>query len=114
MLAITLIGNIPINLRVFHCDEDSEDPDEWRRLRRRWDRLHNVRIPLDVAGFILITRAALHHNAAHPSGLRFHPSTRIWAASMTDRALRGSATRCRRNALLCAKSGLRRCRPGRS
>ena len=60
MLAITLIGNMPINLRVFRWDEDRGDPEEWRRLRRRWDRLHSIRIPLDAAGFALITRAALH------------------------------------------------------
>jgi hypothetical protein len=60
MLAITLIGNMPINLRVFRWDEEGGDPVEWRRLRRRWDRLHNVRIPLDAAGFVLITLAALH------------------------------------------------------
>jgi hypothetical protein len=60
MLAITLIGNMPINLRIFGWDEDRGDPAEWRRLRRRWDRLHSVRIPLDVAGFPLITLAALH------------------------------------------------------
>lgn len=60
MLAITLIGNMPINLQVFRWDEDRGDPEEWRRLRRRWDRLHNVRIPLDAAGFVLITLAALH------------------------------------------------------
>jgi hypothetical protein len=60
MLAITLIGNMPINLRVFRWDDDRGDPAEWRRLRRRWDRLHSVRIPLDVAGFLLITLAALH------------------------------------------------------
>jgi hypothetical protein len=60
MLAITLIGNMPINLRVFRWDEDHGDPEEWRRLRRRWDRLHNIRIPLDAAGFVLITLAALH------------------------------------------------------
>ena len=60
MLAITLIGNMPINLRVFRWDEAHGDPEDWRRLRRRWDRLHNVRIPLDVAGFVLITLAALH------------------------------------------------------
>ncbi len=59
MLAITLIGNMPINLRVFRWDEDREDPAEWRRLRRRWDRFHNARLPLDVAGFVLITLAAL-------------------------------------------------------
>ncbi len=60
MVAITLIGNMPINLRVFRWDEDRGDPEEWRRLRRRWDRLHNVRIPFDVTGFVLITLAALH------------------------------------------------------
>lgn len=60
MLAITLIGNMPINLRVFHWDEDHGDPAEWRRLRQRWDRLHNIRIPLDVSGFLLVTLAALH------------------------------------------------------
>jgi hypothetical protein len=60
MLAITLGGNMPINLRVFRWDEDQGDPAEWRRLRRRWDRLHSVRIPLDVAGFVLMTLAALH------------------------------------------------------
>lgn len=60
MLTITLGGNMPINLRVFRWDEDQGDPAEWRRLRRRWDRLHSVRIPLDVAGFVLITLAALH------------------------------------------------------
>ena len=60
MLAITLGGNMPINLRVFRWDEDRGDPMEWRRLRRRWDRFHNVRIPLDAAGFVLITLAALH------------------------------------------------------
>jgi anthrone oxygenase-like protein len=59
MLAITLIGNMPINLRVFRWNEHEGDPEEWRQLRRRWDRLHSIRIPLDVAGFILITLAAL-------------------------------------------------------
>ena len=60
MLAITLIGNMPINLRVFRWDEHHGDPDEWRRLRRRWDKLHSARIILDSAGFTLITLAALH------------------------------------------------------
>jgi hypothetical protein len=60
MLTITLGGNMPINLRVFRWDEDQGDPTEWQRLRRRWDRFHGVRIPLDVAGFVLVTLAALH------------------------------------------------------
>jgi hypothetical protein len=59
MLAITLVGNMPINLQIFRWDEESGDPEEWRRLRRRWDRLHSVRIVLDSAGFALITLAAV-------------------------------------------------------
>ena len=59
MLAVTLIWNMPINLRVFRWDDAHGDPAEWRRIRRRWDRLHSVRILLDIAGFILITLAVL-------------------------------------------------------
>jgi hypothetical protein len=59
MLAITLIGNMPINLRILRWDEAQGDPAEWRRLRRRWDRLHTVRIVLDAAGFVLVTLAGL-------------------------------------------------------
>ncbi len=59
MLAITLIGNMPINLRVFRWHETQDDPEQWRTLRRRWDRLHTVRIVLDTAGFALITTAAV-------------------------------------------------------
>lgn len=59
MLAITLIGNMPLNLRVFRWDEEAGDPDEWGRIRRRWDRLHSVRIILDTAGFALITLAVV-------------------------------------------------------
>ena len=59
MLAITLLANMPINLRVLRWDEEHGDPDEWRRLRRRWDRLHGGRIVLDVAGFVLIVLAVL-------------------------------------------------------
>ncbi|MGH2851517.1 MAG: DUF1772 domain-containing protein [Solirubrobacteraceae bacterium] len=59
MLAITLIGNMPINLRVFRWDEEHGDPREWRRIRRRWDRLHSARIVLDSAGFVLIALAVV-------------------------------------------------------
>ncbi len=59
MLAITLIGNMPRNVRVLRWDEEHGDPDEWRRIRRRWDRLHGVRILLDSAGFTLITLAVV-------------------------------------------------------
>ncbi len=59
MVAITLAGNMPINLRVFRWDEDQGDPAEWRQLRRRWDRLHSARIALDSAAFVLMTLAAV-------------------------------------------------------
>jgi len=42
MLAITLVGNMPINVRVLRWDEERGDPGEWRRIRRRWDRIHTV------------------------------------------------------------------------
>jgi hypothetical protein len=57
MLAITLIGNMPINLQVLRWDVQGSDPDEWRRIRRRWDNLHSARILLDVAGFVVLTAA---------------------------------------------------------
>jgi hypothetical protein len=59
MLGITLLGNMPVNVRVFRWDEERGDPGEWRRLRRRWDRLHSVRVVLDSAGFVLIVLAAV-------------------------------------------------------
>lgn len=60
MLAITLAGNMPINLRVFRWDEAEGDPEEWRTMRRRWDRFHTARIALDTAGFVLIATASVH------------------------------------------------------
>ncbi len=59
MLAITLVGNMPINVRVLRWDEQRGDPQEWQRIRRRWDRLHTARVVLDSAGFTLITLAGL-------------------------------------------------------
>ncbi len=58
MVAITLTGNMPINLRVFRWDEQRGDVSEWRALRRRWDRFHRARIALDSAAFVLMTLAA--------------------------------------------------------
>lgn len=59
MLAITLIGNMPINVRVLRWDEEHGDPADWRRIRQRWDRLHAIRIVLDSAGFVLIALAGV-------------------------------------------------------
>ena len=57
MLAITLVGNVPINVRTLGFGEGTEA--EWRRLRRRWDLLHLGRIVLDVAGLVLVALAAV-------------------------------------------------------
>jgi hypothetical protein len=59
MLAITLLGNMPINVRVLRWDEQDGDPEEWRRIRRRWDRFHTIRIVLDCAGFLLVALAVV-------------------------------------------------------
>jgi hypothetical protein len=61
MLAITLVLNMPINLAVFRWDEQHGDPERWRRLRRRWDRIHTARIILDSSGFALIAAAVIWH-----------------------------------------------------
>jgi hypothetical protein len=59
MMAITFIGNMPINVRVLRWDEEHGDPDEWRRIRRRWDRFHTARVVLDSAGFVLVALAVV-------------------------------------------------------
>jgi hypothetical protein len=61
MLAMTLTLNMPINLAVFRWDEEHGDPKRWRTLRRRWDRIHSVRIVLDSAGFALVAGAVVWH-----------------------------------------------------
>ncbi len=61
MLTMTLVLNMPINLAVFHWDEEHGDPEQWRRLRRRWDRIHTARVLLDSAGFALVAAAVVWH-----------------------------------------------------
>ena len=55
MLSMTLVGNVPINLRILQWDETGTNTEKWRRLRGHWDRLHTARIVLDCTGFLLIT-----------------------------------------------------------
>jgi hypothetical protein len=59
MLGMTLTLNMPINLVIFRWDEEHGDPERWRTLRRRWDRIHSVRIVLDSAGFALVAAAVV-------------------------------------------------------
>jgi hypothetical protein len=58
MLLITVAGNAPINRQVVAYPPDGS-VEEFYRLRARWDRLHNARIALDVAGFCLVALGAL-------------------------------------------------------
>ena len=60
MLAITLIGNVPINTRTLRFTPDG-DAAQWRALRDRWDRLHAARVALDVSGLTCAAVAALRH-----------------------------------------------------
>ena len=58
MLAITLLGNVPLNVRTLRFSP-TDDAGEWRAIRRRWERLHRIRVLLDVAGLACIAAAAV-------------------------------------------------------
>jgi uncharacterized membrane protein len=58
MLASTRIGNVPINQRVLEIDPES-DQEEFVELRKRWDRLHTLRVVLNVAGLGFLVSGAL-------------------------------------------------------
>ena len=58
MLAITLIGNLPLNARTVRYPADGDAPG-WVAIRRRWERLHTVRVVLDLAAFGAMIAAAL-------------------------------------------------------
>ena len=59
MLGLTLAGNVPINVRTLRWNAAVENAGEWRRLRRRWDRLHALRTGLDLCGLAALTAASL-------------------------------------------------------
>ncbi|MEJ7816204.1 MAG: DUF1772 domain-containing protein [Rubrobacter sp.] len=58
MLASTRIGNVPINNRVLEMDPE-RDQEEFANLRRRWDKLHTLRVALNVAGLGFLIAGAL-------------------------------------------------------
>ena len=58
MLATTRLGNVPINERVLELDPE-QDQQEFAELRKRWDRLHTLRVALDVAGLAFLVSGAL-------------------------------------------------------
>ena len=58
MLASTRMGNVPINERVLEMDPE-KDQVEFAELRKRWDRLHALRVALNVAGLASLVAGAL-------------------------------------------------------
>lgn len=54
MLVSTVRGNVPINNRTLELSPEETPPEEWRDLRARWDRLHAVRVVLNVTGLGLL------------------------------------------------------------
>jgi uncharacterized membrane protein len=58
MLASTRIGNVPINERVLEIDPET-DQEEFVELRKRWDRLHTLRVVLNLAGLGFLVSGAL-------------------------------------------------------
>lgn len=58
MLASTRLGNVPINDRVLEMDPE-KDQQEFAELRKRWDRLHTLRVVLNVGGLGFLVAGAL-------------------------------------------------------
>ena len=50
MMVSTLLGNMPINTRTLELSPEETPPEEWKQLRKRWERLHALRVLLNVAG----------------------------------------------------------------
>lgn len=63
MIIYTILLPVPINNKVARWQPDSLPPD-WRDLRRRWDRLHAVRVGFLAAAFILLAASAVIQPAA--------------------------------------------------
>lgn len=53
-LAVTIIGNVPINHRTGRIRETSA-PDDFLAMRRRWDAFQIARASLQLIGFVLVT-----------------------------------------------------------
>lgn len=58
MLTSTLLGNVPINNRTLELSPRTP-PAEWSELRARWERLHTVRVLLDVTGWSCLCLSTL-------------------------------------------------------
>lgn len=58
MLAITLVGNMVLNVATLRMAPDAATAASWNEVRHRWDRLHIARVALDVLGLVLVCVAA--------------------------------------------------------
>jgi hypothetical protein len=56
MLTITLTRNVPLNRRTVAFPLDGDER-SWSEIRRAWERLHMVRVVLDVAAFACLVAA---------------------------------------------------------
>ncbi|MBA2528722.1 MAG: DUF1772 domain-containing protein [Euzebyales bacterium] len=57
MLAVTGLGNIPLNRATMSYPIEG-DAAGWVAIRRRWERLHGVRVLLDLGAFGCLAAAA--------------------------------------------------------
>jgi hypothetical protein len=58
MLAVTLVGNMVLNVATLRTDPTDATVEAWRGVRRRWDHLHVARCLLDFTGLVLVCVAA--------------------------------------------------------
>ncbi|CAA9235110.1 MAG: hypothetical protein AVDCRST_MAG77-1223 [uncultured Chloroflexi bacterium] len=72
MLAVTLLGNMPINHRILAAVPEAL-PADWYALRARWDRLHTVRNVLNVTGFGCLILSTLAGDAAGDTAAATRP-----------------------------------------
>lgn len=62
-IGYTILGLVPINNRVSTWDLDAL-PSDWREQRRRWDRLHEIRVVLLFAALVSLTLSTVLEHAA--------------------------------------------------
>ena len=67
MLAVTGVGNIPLNKRTMAYPIDGDEAG-WAAIRRRWERLHGVRVLFDMAAFGALAAAALTEDRGRRRG----------------------------------------------
>jgi uncharacterized membrane protein len=53
MLAITLVWNVPLNRQTIEFPPEGGEH-AWSDIRRPWERLHAVRVVLDLAAFVCL------------------------------------------------------------